>query len=453
MKKLILYTIIGTLFAACSPDEENVFDMSVAKDEIKKIELRADHKTLIPDGNATMEFRVVAFGERKAHTVYLGEDKEFHTNPDSLILYEIPQDMLPDTIKLYDENNAEISNMMYKTTTDAPGTVKHFRARLGDIESEQIDITIRAVPAEQYAEIVVPVVFHLLVPHASKGPAFTVNEQYLEEILQHASDIFNRKITTDPNAANAKVTFRLAEFQENGGRIPSKGKTTTNLTIAETPDQDASWSVKRDAYKALAIKKKLVWDPNKYLNIWLCYFSDGMSADGSRSAITTGPGYIISEEAKASIPGFSFNVAPSISGSDITDCTQVGILANYQSFFNPNAQGGNVFQLATYFGQYFGLLFTDQDVNEDWENGDNDYCPDTYFYYSGYSNGIYKNTRLYKEDAEAEYEWFTSYNIMDAYSRKSSLSADQASRIRNVTELCPDRWCWKSQWAFTGTDN
>lgn len=453
MKKLLLYTIIGTLFAACTPDEENVLDLSVAKDEIKKIELRTDHKTLIPGGNATMEFHVVAYGERKAHSVYLGDDKEFHTNPDSLIEYEIPQDLIPNSVKLYDENGAEIKNMVYKTATDAPGTVKHFQAKLGDIESNRIDITLRPILTEEYAEVVVPVVFHLLVPHASKGPAYTVSEQYLEEALQHASDIFNRRITTDPNGGNAKVSFRLAEFQSNSGRMPYRGRTITNLTISETPDADAGWDTKRDSYKALILKKKLVWDPNKYLNIWLCYFSDGINADGGRSAITTGPGYIVSEEAKVSVPGFTFKVAPSISTSDITDCTQAGILTNYQAFFNPNAQGGNAFQLATYFGQYFGLLFTDQDANENFKDGDNDYCADTYFYYSGYSDGIYKNTRLYKEDAEAEYEWFTSYNIMDAYSRKSSVSADQANRVRKVMEVCPDRWCWKTQWAFTGKDN
>ena len=101
---------------------------------------------------------------------------------------------------------------------------------------------------------------------------------------------------------------------------------------------------------------------------------------------------------------------------------------------------------------YYGLLYTDQDDNNTFVNGDNDYCPDTYAYYSGYSSGIYKNNRLYREDVDAEYEWFTSFNIMDNYSRRNSITVNQAERIRMIVERCPSRWAYKSSWAFTGKE-
>ena len=63
---------------------------------------------------------------------------------------------------------------------------------------------------------------------------------------------------------------------------------------------------------------------------------------------------------------------------------------------------------------------------------------------------IYKNNRLYKQDANATYEWFTSFNIMDNYSFKNSITVDQAKRIRKVLEQCPSRWAYKSNWAFEG---
>ena len=64
----------------------------------------------------------------------------------------------------------------------------------------------------------------------------------------------------------------------------------------------------------------------------------------------------------------------------------------------------------------------------------------------------YKNNRLYREDVDAEYEWFTSFNIMDNYSRRNSITVNQAERIRMIVERCPSRWAYKSSWAFTGKE-
>ena len=96
------------------------------------------------------------------------------------------------------------------------------------------------------------------------------------------------------------------------------------------------------------------------------------------------------------------------------------------------------------------MFYTDQGNNDKVVDGDNDFCADTYFYYSSYNASIFKNNRLYREDADAEYEWFTSFNVMDNYSRKNSISVDQALRMRHVLKSCPSRWAYKSNWAFTG---
>ncbi len=74
-------------------------------------------------------------------------------------------------------------------------------------------------------------------------------------------------------------------------------------------------------------------------------------------------------------------------------------------------------------------------------DGDTDFCSDTHLYKYTYS--------LYKEDMNTGFI-FTSFNIMANYSRKNSITADQASRIREVFDKCPSRWSYKSDWAFTG---
>ena len=108
---------------------------------------------------------------------------------------------------------------------------------------------------------------------------------------------------------------------------------------------------------------------------------------------------------------------------------------------------------------YFGLRRTDYYDNSDiyWqviETGDTDYCPDTYFY-SKWNQLIYKNNDLsecsYDLDVDP-IEYFTSFNVMDRYSRKNSLSVDQVKRIRSVIKACPSRWAYKSTWAFTGEE-
>ena len=88
------------------------------------------------------------------------------------------------------------------------------------------------------------------------------------------------------------------------------------------------------------------------------------------------------------------------------------------------------------------------------ETGDTDYCPDTYFY-SKWNQLIYKNNDLsecsYDLDVDP-IEYFTSFNVMDRYSRKNSLSVDQVKRIRSVIKACPSRWAYKSTRAFTGEE-
>ena len=67
-----------------------------------------------------------------------------------------------------------------------------------------------------YEEIVVPVIFHVMVPPPSIGPAYSVSSEELQKRLDHLNDIFNRRATSDPNGGNAKIIFKLAEYDPSG---------------------------------------------------------------------------------------------------------------------------------------------------------------------------------------------------------------------------------------------
>ena len=62
---------------------------------------------------------------------------------------------------------------------------------------------------------------------------------------------------------------------------------------------------------------------------------------------------------------------------------------------------------------------------------------------------MFKNTSKNNID-EPGILYFTSYNVMDRYSYKNSISRDQIKRIRMHLERCPSRWMYKSKFAFTG---
>ena len=86
-------------------------------------------------------------------------------------------------------------------------------------------------------------------------------------------------------------------------------------------------------------------------------------------------------------------------------------------------------------------------------DGDSDYCPDTYSFDYGYYPTVFKGNNLDgqpENDPTRPMEYFTSFNVLDMYSYKNSLSIDQVKRVRMVLKQCPSRWAYKSNWAFTG---
>ena len=63
------YIFIGILFlnilAACQPEEYEMFDNTLTSEDIIKLEIRADHKTLMPDGQAEMKFHSIAYANKE----------------------------------------------------------------------------------------------------------------------------------------------------------------------------------------------------------------------------------------------------------------------------------------------------------------------------------------------------------------------------------------------------
>lgn len=440
MKYIIINIIVGLLlFVSCSPDDIEVLDNSIDVRKINKIELRADHKMLIPLEGLKMDFHVLAYSSEDFSQYYTDQigDTLYFKEKTVRDTFLVPADMIPEGfIKVYDENGKELKDMSFSTTDPTVRTL-HFQAKAGDLVSNVVDVQIREIPKEEYEEIVFPVIFHVIVPPIAAGPAYEVSSEDLQKRLDRLNDIFNRRATTNPNGGRAKITFRLAEYDKKGALLAEKGKNLVKLTDKLTTQK---------AYETY-INNNLIWDPNKYLNIWLAKFVNGWSPDGSMTYVAKTPHVIMRGN---TIPGIKAKDVDGFTAADVTTYSQVGVMMSYNEFLASNSWTSNTFEPATALGVFFGLRKTKLSAPP---NPDNDYCPDTYYYYLT-PDVIYKSTYWNdEEEQEDPIEYFTSFNIMEDYSRKNSITADQASRMRDVVKKCPSRWSYKSQWAFTGQEN
>ena len=436
MNRVLLLLMVW--FCACSPENTEIFDLSSSVDDIKLIKLRADHKMLLPDGIAQMEFHVLAYGAQEFTTYEIEEveGQDQYVIGTSRDTFEIPLDRLPEgCIKVYDDAGREVKDMIY-STTDRNKREITFYAKAGNVQSNSLTIQIRDLPEMDYEEIVVPVIFHVMVPPPSIGPAYSVSSEELQKRLDHLNDIFNRRATSDPNGGNAKIIFKLAEYDPSGRLLLEKGKNKVELA------EEMSKSDYEDY-----INSKLIWDPARYLNVWLAKYSTSSSVSNTYSV--SAPEVIL--EGYESIPGLKMQVVSDYSASDVENYTDVGMMINIRDFFATD--GKSYFDLSLVFGLYYGLLYTDQDDNNTFVNGDNDYCPDTYSFDYGFYPSVFKANNLDgqpENDPTRPLEYFTSFNVMDMYSYKNSLSIDQVKRLRMVLQQCPSRWAYKSDWAFTG---
>lgn len=437
MKKILYLIVILLIVGGCGKEDDFFFENPVTAGNIKLIRLRADHNTLLPDGKATMKFYVEAYNilELPDYTpTYEGDSAIYIPNlvRDTSL---IPEDLLPAGLfHLVDDSGREYSDFSFSTTDSSVRSIR-FHVEAGELTSNDIEIQIRSLPQEEYDEIIIPVIFHVLIPaqNPSVAPINIAPETVIKNIGR-LNDVFNGWATTDPNGGNAKIIFKPAEYDNNGIKLDNPGVhyyEIANSVILE----------KNDDYLDYVMSKgtTLMYDYRNFLNIWLINNPTGSSS------IVSGPTVI--DRSDDPIPGLNAEV---LSGKFPTKPTDIGFFISMSYFLNP-LQTADYFEISTVMAQYLGLLST-QGIElygeTNFVNGDTDYCPDTPFYWNNFSSVFKNNSKGGTSNKHTLY--FTSYNVMDRYSYKNSISVDQVARIRLHLERCPSRWMYKSKFAFTG---
>lgn len=436
LRNILTVMAVGLGWTACTPDDAEVFPNPVGVNDVKRLILTADHETLLPDGKAEMNFRILAVGEKEVkvkNKVEIGDSVAYVEELQSLE-YLIPEDQMPAGVfVVYDENGNPLENKVFSTTRTDWESIG-FYARGNNVTSNTLQIKRRELPdPEKYEEIVFPVIFHLLIPPYSSRPAYSISVEKLQEKLDRVNNIFNGLISKNPNGGNARIKFRLAEYDQEGKLLQEKGKNVINLTSA---------LANQTAYEKYINTPGCIWDPERYLNIFVAKYSDSWTSTGAYTYVATPPNVIKTGET----PILGMETAKEVEKftiGDVKSYKDVAIMLNFEGVLNINSNEKNdATELATILGYYLGLK-TMQYASGSLVDGDTDYCQDTYVYSLTNNNAIYKTEYF-------DGKYYTSFNIMEAKSRKNSITVDQAARIREVVEKCPSRWSYKSGWAFSG---
>ena len=408
--------VLGLFFGlqGCTPDEDVLVDFS--KFEVAKIELGADHRQLIADGVSTITLNPILF-QSYAYRTDQGRD--------SVVYGKIPVDRLAGgtadgLVNYFLEDGTPLKNGKYQTN-DLSKKEIGFYVTSGNQKSNVFKVSVREpFAADAYQVIEYPVVFHIVQDKVNVDLGQGVGSDIVYYAFNTIYNCFARTATFSPNGADTKIRFRLAEYDPSGKRMVEKGinryplmkdklQELTSDTIKNNPD--------------------LCWDYKKYLNIWII-------DDKSNDAKT--PKYILETADLNQIKGVTFE---QLSQSEIEQkeysLTDIGLMFSATDFATEDIG------YATQMGKFFGLLET--------RSQKEDYCDDTFTYksyiepWNTIGNG--SNSRL---KITMDGLLFYSVNIMDESSYKNTISMDQVKRIRMITENCPHRWAWKSQWAFTG---
>lgn len=313
-----------------------------------------------------------------------------------------------------------------------------------------------------------PVIFHVLYQDENATDDNGDKTQYipysrLKTILDNVNDLYagiryNFGGEGSANSENIHVQFELALHDEYGNKLSTPGVEYIKYA-GEYPISCNNFMNKKKG------KKKIIWDPNEYINVMIYNFKDEHESSttlGISNMPFTANGY-------PQIEGLS-SIKSSILSKDQLSfeyCISINSLYTFyeSSCFTDPQHGSKGFEyspadvnvtLAHELGHYLGLhhVFAESQGDDGSEPANNcddtDYCTDTKSYNKiAYANWLTQFWANYKEGDEVylkdlakrnndQGEEWISDNIMDyAYSLSYRFTPEQANRMRQVLYYSP----------------
>lgn len=235
------------------------------------------------------------------------------------------------------------------------------------------------------------VVFHAF----SDGPKLTseqINDQIRRTNLAFGNQVKTR-FSTNINSVDNFFKFKLAENDPDGNPLETPG-----YNVIQIPD---NYSAEDDFYEYYYLKFDEMWDPNRYINVFVENIHGGKT-----SGYTYFP-----EMPDNSLPGLAVNET-----QDFNFPYAVTIDYNFVIV----SSKPNPYTLAHELGHFLGLLHTFEDCQL------GDFCDDTL-------PQIMQQTLSNNRNTCAN-ESFISTNFMDNLGENDHFTYDQRSRMRAVYE-------------------
>ncbi|MEQ2976498.1 MULTISPECIES: hypothetical protein [Butyricimonas] len=427
--KTVLLVILGcVLLLSCEKQEYESWRTFPDVSKVTRVNLSPNSPVLIADGKAELTFKVKAYmGVEDIRTIELeNEDGVIVKDSTFRDTIEIKEDRIPkEDIKIYLEDGTPV-DWAFRTTEHAGETLR-FKASVYGVESEVREVRIIEKPEVNFEHITIPLIFHLLYKEDEAYQYENITTEMLQGMVDRLNRVMKNDMINAPSSVDLNVTFELAETDNLGKPLKERGINRVQL-----------WDgIDGNSY----INDYLIWDLDKYLNIWVGEHQDEYSLRIQY------PQYILDNGSELQMDEWrTLQKVESVEDASYWGYTEVGIALNKKHLYNmPNASnwadmGGTSERFESCIGQFFGLYPT---WWSPYGGAADDFCSDTY---TGTDMSLHFEKWTYEPGAPSKNEYkngheiyFDSFNIMDQNTFCSTITYEQALRMRTVMENCPFR--------------
>lgn len=295
-------------------------------------------------------------------------------------------------------NGHEVSGDSFSTHTSGKHTLF---VKSGDVRSNTVEVYARE--DIDYPVITLPVIVHIGHFGDAVGAGANLSASRVAETIDYVNKLFGNEVgSTNPNAADMRVRFRLATLGPDGQTLPEPGIIRYDVNKYDIGGGfDGAYDTPNDKKLAGNESNKWarehMWDQNQYLNLWVFpeEYSNSTAVLPSLSLGNPLPGLEELPEYCPYCSNFIYTTkvtTAAFTGSSSTTAHEVGhALGLIHVFSNDQCQTS-------------------------------DFCPDTYSYqYLDASVPCTDNKGSVGQD-----------NVMDYGGSKNTFTYDQRERVRHV---------------------
>lgn len=373
--------------ASCDNELESAETTYITFDEVDSLVVSPNSPVLVADGTSQLSFLVTAYYKVTA-------------KDSSILAYPYRTDRVPlDKITITSSEGKTITAQdVYTTTIDSDSL--HFTASYGSMSSKKVSVKVR--PASEtvtYPKITVPVMFTAFYSTSSQNISQYATEETCKALLERANKVFSNQLYKAPAGADVGIEFIFKGLRRTLIETTQEGTGFVEYITAQMPN--------------------LASEAQESVAVWLVNSVPNALAGRCRPGYTTG--------ASNAIDGLTLTTVASAAAITVPVPQYCGFAFSYRDMMGADLITSS-YRFEQLLGLYYGLLPTSVSysylLNAD---NDTDYCSDTF----PHLTLLTQTKRSYQEDYQ-----FNSFNIMDKVSTASSITHEQAKRIRQVIATC-----------------